>query len=61
MKKIFQLIFSNTPRSALTPEKIEIARGPVESPDSMPGNRTDLNKRQLSSAPVEMEAPPGRM
>jgi len=61
MKKIFQLIFSNVPRPALVPEKTEIVRGPMESPESAPGNRVDLNKRQLSSAPVEMEASPGRM
>ena len=61
MKKIFQLIFTKNSRPAPASVKIEIARGPMESPDSMPGQRADLNKRQLSSAPVEMEASPGRM
>jgi hypothetical protein len=61
MKKIFQLIFSKTSRPALTSAKIENIRRSMESPDSMPGERADLNKRQLSSAPVEMEASPGRI
>jgi hypothetical protein len=61
MKKIFQFIFSKTSRPALNPEKIDIIRGPMESPDSMPGHRADPNKRQLSSAPVEMESAPGRV
>lgn len=61
MKKIFQLIFSKNPRPEPTPVKLETVRGPVESPDSMPGQRTDLHKRQLSSAPIEMEASPGRV
>jgi hypothetical protein len=61
MKKIFQLIFSKTSRPALTPVKIENIRRSMESPDSIPGERADLNKRQLSSAPVEMEASPGRI
>jgi len=61
MKKIFQLIFSKTSRPALNPRKIENIRRTTESPDSMPGERADLSKRQLSSAPVEMEASPGRI
>jgi hypothetical protein len=61
MKKIFQLIFSKNLRPASNPVKIEILPAPVESPDSMPGHRTELNKRQLSSAPIEMEQSPGRI
>ena len=61
MKKIFQLIFSKTTRPAPSPVKIEGIRRSIESPESMPGERADLNKRQLSSAPVEMEASPGRI
>jgi len=61
MKKIFQLMFSKISRPALNPGKIENIRRTTESPDSMPGERADLNKRQLSSAPVEMEASPGRI
>ena len=61
MKKIFQLIFSKNSSPAANPGKIEIIRGPMESPDSIAGHRADLNKRQLSSAPVEMESSPGRV
>jgi len=54
-------MFSKISRPALNPGKIENIRRTTESPDSMPGERADLNKRQLSSAPVEMEASPGRI
>ena len=61
MKKIFQLIFSNPPRPAYSSGKMEVTRKSIESPESMPGERADLNKRQLSSAPIEMDASPGRI
>jgi hypothetical protein len=61
MKKIFQFIFSKNLRPAAAPVKIQFIQRSMESPDSIPGHRTDQHNRKLSSAPVEMEASPGRL
>jgi len=60
MKKIIQYIFSKNLPPVTTPVKIEFIRCSVETPDSIPGQRADLHKRQSSSAPIEMDASPGR-
>jgi hypothetical protein len=63
MKKILQIIFSKTSsRSLEQPLKDPVIfRRLADSPESLPGERIDLQKRQLTSAPVEFEAAPGRI
>jgi hypothetical protein len=62
MKKILQIIFSKT--TARPIEQIKsppIYRRLADTPDSVPGERIDLQKRQLTAAPVDFEMAPGRI
>jgi hypothetical protein len=63
MKKIFQIIFLKNSDDVfeLEVKTPVIYRRLAESPDSTPGERTDLDKRKLTAAPADIEEAPGRV
>ena len=63
MKKIFQIIFLKSDNQIFEQELQApvIYRRLADSPDSTPGERIDLDKRKLTTAPGEFQAAPGRV
>jgi hypothetical protein len=63
MKKILEIIFSKTvsrpsEQAVKTPV---VYRRLAESPDSLPGDRTEMSKRRQTSAPGELDNSWGRI